>query len=57
MDLSRINKSHVSVLGKKLGLEFLYFIRQSNTSAASFVGIKSRKVVIVVALLRDLAAR
>lgn len=48
-DLPRINNSHVSVAGKKSGLASLYFIRQSYTAAASFVGTKSRKVVIVVA--------
>ena len=50
-----MSNSQVSVWGK-LGILFLYFIRQSQTPAASFVGIRSRKVVIVVAS-RDLAAR
>ena len=53
-DLSSISNSHVSVLGKP-GSD-LYFIIQSQTPAASFVGIRSRKVVIVVAS-KDLAAR
>lgn len=43
-DLSKMSSSHVSVFGK-LGID-LYFSIQFQTASASFVGIKSRNVVI-----------
>lgn len=46
-DLSTISNSHVSVCGK-LGVEDLYVVMLFQTAAASFIGTKSRNVVIVV---------
>lgn len=54
-DLSRISNSHVSDWGK-LGMEDLYVEIKFQTAAASFVGTKSRNVVIVDES-RDFAVR
>jgi len=51
-----MSNSHVSLWGKS-GIVDLYLARQFQTSAASFVGIKSRRVVIVEASKDDFAAR
>ena len=50
-----MSSSHVSVCGK-FSIDCLCFARQFQIPAASFVGIKSRKVVIVDAS-SDFAAR
>jgi len=55
IDLSRMSSSQVSVWGK-FSIFCLYCVRESQILAASFVGIRSREVVIVVTS-RDLAAR